>query len=65
MQKELSLSKKKKRDKPFKKLLLRVRIEGPIVVNIVPNMPRKVVGLILDETHGRQDGHDQLLVLFL
>ena len=48
---------------PFEDLLLLVRVKWPVVVHVVPDMTRQVVRLILHQADGRQDVHNQFLVL--
>ena len=50
---------------PFENLLLLVRVMGPVVTNVVPNVPGQMVRLILHQADGSQHGHDQFLVLLL
>lgn len=50
---------------PFEDLFLLVSVEWPVVVHVVPDVPGQVIGLVLHQTDGRQDGHDQLLILLL
>lgn len=49
----------------FENLLLLVRVMGPVVTNVVPNVSGQMVRLILHQADGSQHGHDQFLVLLL